>query len=73
MITTIEEIRAIKAAAPVNKDIHDLAEVYVSDGKEACIRRFKEIVEARQLKVWETAVLSNKFRELLINNGILWR
>jgi hypothetical protein len=72
-MVTIEESRAYKAPAAVYRDVQDLIEVYTQEGKDACLRRFKEIVEARQLKVFETVVLSGRFRQALTNNGIIWR
>jgi hypothetical protein len=61
------------ATAPVFQDVQDLVEVYTQEGKDACLRRFREIVEARQLKVFETVVLSGRFRQALTNNGIIWK
>lgn len=61
------------ASPAVSRDVGDLVAVYLQGGREACLRRFKEIVEARQLKVWETVVLSGRLRSTLLSNGILWR
>lgn len=60
-----------KANAPINADAQALAKIYIEQGKESCIAELKRIGTTKKLKDFEVAILSERVRNLLINNGII--
>ena len=64
----IAEIKA--KIAPVDQDAHDMAKIYVEQGKQECITQLRVLIIKKKLTVCEKFILCDKIRSILTNNGV---
>jgi hypothetical protein len=55
------------------QNAHELAEIWMKDGKETAAERFNVLTVRHKIKRFEAVILVNRVCELLINNGYVIR